>query len=57
LYLLYEFKAWPFTLREEHSLRVLENRALRKIFGPKREKVAGGGLEEIYNIFFLCVDM
>jgi hypothetical protein len=24
---------------EEHRLRVFENRALRKIFGPKRDKV------------------
>jgi hypothetical protein len=28
-------------LREEHRLRVLENRVMRKIFGPKREKVTG----------------
>jgi len=28
-----------FTLREEHRLRVFENRALRKIFGPKRGEV------------------
>jgi len=26
-------------LREEYRLRVLENRMLRKIFGPEREKV------------------
>jgi hypothetical protein len=25
-------------LREEHSLRVFENRVLRRIFGPKREE-------------------
>jgi hypothetical protein len=25
-------------LREEHRLRVFENRVLRRIFGPKREK-------------------
>jgi hypothetical protein len=25
-------------LREEHGLRVFENRVLRKIFGPKREE-------------------
>jgi hypothetical protein len=25
-------------LREEHSLRVSENRVLRRIFGPKREE-------------------
>jgi len=26
-------------LREEHRLRVFENRVLRRIFGPKREEV------------------
>jgi hypothetical protein len=25
------------TLREEHRLRVFENRVLRRIFGPKRD--------------------
>jgi hypothetical protein len=30
-------KIWSFTLREEHRLRVFENRVLR-IFGPKREE-------------------
>jgi hypothetical protein len=29
-------------LREEHRLRVLENRVLRRIFGPKRKAVARG---------------
>jgi hypothetical protein len=29
------------TLREEHRLRVFENRALRRIFGPKRDEVTG----------------
>jgi hypothetical protein len=27
--------------REEHSLRVFENRVLRRIFGPKRDEVTG----------------
>jgi hypothetical protein len=30
------------TLREDHRLRVLENRGLRRIFGPKRDEVTGG---------------
>jgi hypothetical protein len=30
-----------FTLREEHRLRVFENRVLRRIFGPKRDEVTG----------------
>jgi hypothetical protein len=29
------------TLREEHRLRVLENRVQRRIFGPKRDEVIG----------------
>jgi hypothetical protein len=28
-------------LKEERRLRVLENRVLRRIFGPKREEVTG----------------
>jgi hypothetical protein len=28
-------------LREEHRLRVFENRVLRRIFGPKRDEVMG----------------
>jgi len=27
----------------KHTLRVFENRVLRRILGPKREGVAGGG--------------
>jgi hypothetical protein len=26
-------------LREEHSLRLFENRVLRRVFGPKRDEV------------------
>jgi hypothetical protein len=29
------------TLREEHRLRVFENRVLKRIFGPKRDEVTG----------------
>jgi hypothetical protein len=32
----------PLTLREEHRLRVFENKVLRRIFVPKREEVPGG---------------
>jgi hypothetical protein len=35
-------KNWSLTLREEHKLRVFENRVLRRIFGPKRGGVIGG---------------
>jgi hypothetical protein len=29
------------TIREEHRLRVFENRVLRRMFGPKRDEVTG----------------
>jgi hypothetical protein len=29
------------SLREEHRLRVFENRVLRRIFGPKRDELTG----------------
>jgi hypothetical protein len=32
---------WSLTLREEHRLKVCENRVLRRIFGPKRDEVTG----------------
>jgi hypothetical protein len=32
---------WSLTLREEHRLRVFENRMLRRVFGPKRDEVMG----------------
>jgi hypothetical protein len=37
----YGCETWSLTLREEHRLRVFENRALRRIFGPKRDGVTG----------------
>ena len=38
---LYGYETWSLTLREERRLRVFENRVLRRIFGPKRDKVTG----------------
>jgi hypothetical protein len=38
---LYGCKTWSLTLRKEHRLKVFENRVLRRIFGPKRDKVTG----------------
>jgi hypothetical protein len=38
---LYGYETRPLTLREEHRLRVFENRVLRRIFGPKRDEVTG----------------
>jgi hypothetical protein len=38
---LYGCETWSLTLREEHILRVFENRVLRRIFGPKRDELMG----------------
>jgi hypothetical protein len=39
---LYGCETLSLTLREEHRLRVFENRVRRRIFGPKRDEVTGG---------------
>ena len=36
---LYGCETWSLTLREEHVLRVFENRVLKKIFGAKRDEI------------------
>jgi hypothetical protein len=33
--ILYGCETWSLTLREEHRLRVFENRVLKRMFGPK----------------------
>jgi hypothetical protein len=38
---LYGCETWSLTLNEEHTLRVIENRVLRRIFGPMRDEVTG----------------
>jgi hypothetical protein len=40
--ILYARETWSLTLREQHRLRVFENKVLRRIFGPKRDEVTGG---------------
>jgi hypothetical protein len=35
-------ETWPLTVREEHKLRVFENRVLKRISGPQRDGVTGG---------------
>jgi hypothetical protein len=49
-------KTWYVTLREEHRLRVFENRVLRRISGPKRDEVTeewrrlhNGELHNLYS--------
>ena len=38
---LYGCETWSLTTREERKLRVFENMALRRIFGPRRDEVTG----------------
>ena len=53
---LYGCETWSLTLREEHRLRVFENRVLRRILGPKRDgaarqrrKLHNEGLNDLYS--------
>jgi hypothetical protein len=45
---LFGCETWSFTLREDHRLKVFENRMLRRIFGPKRDE-AMGEWREVHN--------
>ena len=38
---LYRYETCSLTLREEHRLRVFENKVLRRIFGPRTDMVMG----------------
>jgi hypothetical protein len=55
--ILYGCETCSLTLREEHRLRVFENRVLRRIFGLKRGKVMGGrrklNNEDLHNLYSL----
>jgi hypothetical protein len=52
---LYWCETWSLTLREEHRLRVFENRVLRRIFGPKTDEVIKGWRKlhnkELHNLY------
>jgi hypothetical protein len=39
--LLYGCKTWSLIMKGQRRLGVFENRVLRRIFGPKRDKVTG----------------
>jgi hypothetical protein len=53
---LYGCQTWSLTLREEHRLRVFQNRVLRRIFGPKRDEVTGEWKKlhnkELHDLYF-----
>jgi hypothetical protein len=46
---LYKCGTWSFTLREEHGLRMFENRVRRRVFGPKRDE-ATGERRKVHNV-------
>jgi hypothetical protein len=52
---LYGCETWSLTLKEEHRLRVFENRVLRRIFGPKGDEVTGEWRKlhngELHNLY------
>jgi hypothetical protein len=48
-------ETWSLTLREEHRLRLLDNRVLMRMFEPKRDEVTGEWRklrnEELHNLY------
>jgi hypothetical protein len=56
---LYGCEAWSLILREEHRLRVSDNRVLRRIFGSKSEKVIVQWrrlqIEELYDLYSMLI--
>jgi hypothetical protein len=52
---LHGCETWSLTLREEHRLRVFENRVLRRIFGPNSDEVTGEWKKllnkELHNLY------
>jgi hypothetical protein len=52
---LYGCETFSLTLREEHRLRVFENRVLRGMFGPTRDEATGEWRnfhsEELHNLY------
>jgi hypothetical protein len=39
---LYGYETWSLILREEHGVRVIDNRVLERIFVPGRDEVTEG---------------
>ena len=53
---LYGCETWSLTLREEHRLRVFENKVLMKRFGAKRDEITGEWRKlhnvELHSLYF-----
>jgi hypothetical protein len=54
---LYGCETWSLTIREERRLKVFENMALRRVFGPRRVEVTGEWRilhnEELNDLYYL----
>jgi hypothetical protein len=52
---LYGCEAWSLILREEHRLKVFENKVLKRILGQKGDEVTGGWrklhTEELHDLY------
>jgi hypothetical protein len=52
---VYGCETWSLPLKEEHRLRMFENRVLRRIFGPKRDEITRGWRKlhtvELHNMY------
>jgi len=50
-------ETWSLTSRQEHRLRMFENRVLRRIFGPKRGEITGEWRklhnEELTDLYYI----
>jgi hypothetical protein len=48
-------ETWSLTFKEEHRVRVFENRVLRRTIGPERNEETGGlrklHYEELHNLY------
>jgi hypothetical protein len=57
----YGCETWSLTLRDEHRLRVFENKVLRRIFGPNRNEMVGGWRkltnEELHSLYSSIIRM
>jgi hypothetical protein len=51
---IYGCETWSLTLREEHRLRMFENKVGRRVFGCKREKKRRNGENFIMRKFVIC---
>jgi hypothetical protein len=51
---MYGRETCSLILREEHRLRVFENRVLRRVFGPKSNEVREIGENCILSSFITC---